>query len=79
MKKKNINRRTFLGTGFTAAAMVTSGKSFAYDDTNKSIPVKKNNEDPFNPVTYNAMPTRSLGKTGYKVGVLSLGARLPLR
>jgi predicted aldo/keto reductase-like oxidoreductase len=78
MKNKNINRRTFLGAGLTAAAMVTSGKSFASDETNKSIPVKKNNDDPFNPVTYTAMPTRSLGKTGYKVGVLSLGGQATL-
>ena len=78
MGKTNINRRTFLGTGLAAAASVTVGKSLVPDETYKQIPAKKNNEHPFNPVTYNAMPTRSLGKTGYKVGVLSLGGQATL-
>lgn len=74
---KNINRRTFLGKGVAAAAGVTVSASFI-PDRDKAIPQKKNNEDSFNPVTYNAMPTRSLGKTGYKVGVLSLGGQATL-
>jgi len=77
MRKNNINRRTFLGTGLAAAASVTVGSSMV-DDKFRQVPVKKNNEDPFNPVTYNAMPTRALGKTGYKVGVLSLGGQATL-
>ena len=75
---KNINRRTFLGNGVAAAAMVTVGKSFVPEGKDKLIPLKKNNEDPFNPVTYNSMPTRSFGKTGYKVGILSLGGQATL-
>jgi hypothetical protein len=75
---KNINRRTFLGNGVAAAAVVTVGKTFPTDRNDKMMPVKKNNEDPFNPLTYNAMPTRSLGKTGYKVGILSLGGQATL-
>jgi hypothetical protein len=78
MEKKNINRRTFLGTGLAAAATVTVGKSLVPDGAFKAIPVKKNDELPFNPVTYSAMPTRALGKTGYKVGVLSLGGQATL-
>jgi uncharacterized protein len=78
MGKTNINRRTFLGTGLAAAASVTVGKSLMPDESYKLIPVKTNNEHPFNPVTYNAMPTRSLGNTGYKVGVLSLGGQATL-
>ncbi len=69
MKKKKINRRKFLGTGLAAAATVTVGSSFAANEIDKPISIKKNNENPFNPVTYGAMPTRSFGKTGYKVGV----------
>ena len=72
---KNINRRTFLGNGVAAAAMVTVGKPFSPETDDKPVPAKANNADPFNPVTYNAMPTRSFGKTGYKVGILSLGAQ----
>lgn len=75
MNKKNINRRKFLGTSMAAAATVTVGKSFAASETYKPIPVKKNDENPFNPITYSAMPTRSFGKTGYKVGILSLGGQ----
>ena len=78
MEKKNINRRNFLGTGLAAAATVTVGNSFAANETYKPIPVKKNDENPFNPVTYSAMPTNSFGKTGYKVGVLSLGGQATL-
>jgi predicted aldo/keto reductase-like oxidoreductase len=75
MSKKNINRRNFLGTGIAAAASVAVGKSFAADETYRPVPVKKNDENPFNPVTYSAMPTRSFGKTGFKVGILSLGGQ----
>ena len=75
---KAINRRTFLGNGIAAAAVVTAGKSFNPEGENRLLPLKKNNEDPFNPVTYNAMPTRSFGKTGYKVGILSLGGQATL-
>lgn len=75
---KNINRRTFLENGVAAAAIVTVGKSLPSEGREMMAPLRKNNEDPFNPVTYNAMPTRSFGKTGYKVGVLSLGGQATL-
>ncbi len=78
MEKKTINRRNFLGAGLAAAASLTVGKSFASDGTAKPVPVKKNDENPFNERTYSAMPTRSFGKTGYKVGVLSLGGQATL-
>lgn len=78
MKKKNINRRKFLGTGLAAAATVTVGKSLASEKTYTQVPLKNNDKNPFNPVTYSAMPTRSFGKTGYKVGVLSLGGQATL-
>lgn len=74
---KKIDRRTFLGNGVAAAAVATVGNSLG-TDRDKSSPFKKDNADPFNPVTYNAMPTRSLGRTGYKVGVLSLGGQATL-
>jgi uncharacterized protein len=78
MRKKQINRRTFLGSGLAAAATMTVGTTFAADEAGKSFPVKKNDANPFNPVTYNAMPTHSLGKTGYKAGILSLGGQATL-
>lgn len=78
MGKGNINRRAFIGTGLAAAASVAAGKSLVPDVTGRPVPLNKNNDNPFNPVTFSAMPTRSLGKTGYKVGVLSLGGQATL-
>ncbi len=78
MEKNNINRRNFLGAGLAAAATLTVGKSFAMGSEVKPLPVKKNDENPFNERTYGAMPTRSFGKTGYKVGILSLGGQATL-
>jgi uncharacterized protein len=75
MGMNNINRRKFLGTGLAAAASVTIGSSLASGVRPERIILKSNNENPFNPRTYNAMPTRSFGKTGFKVGVLSLGGQ----
>lgn len=74
----SINRRKFLGTGLAAAATVTVGKSLASGKEFSRIPVKNSDEHPFNPVTYSAMPTHALGKTGYKVGILSLGGQATL-
>jgi uncharacterized protein len=78
MEKKNMNRRKFLASGLTAAASVTVGKSFASEAKSESSSIKKNDENPFNARTYNAMPTRAFGKTGYKVGILSLGGQATL-
>jgi len=75
MERRNINRRHFLGKGLTAAAMVTAGKSFASGKKLKEGTRKKKDENPFNKNTFTAMPTRSLGKTGFKVGILSLGGQ----
>ena len=78
MEGNNINRRKFLGTGLAAAATITVGKTLASGNELSHVPFKKNDKNPFNPVTYSAMPTRSLGKTSYKVGVLSLGGQATL-
>lgn len=71
---KNINRRKFLGTGLAVAASVSVGSAYTELKPEKVL-VKKKNENPFNKRTYNAMPTNSFGKTGFKVGVLSLGGQ----
>jgi uncharacterized protein len=75
MGNNNINRRKFIGTGLAAAASVSIGSAFASEAGAGLTPAKRKNENPFNPRTYNAMPTRSFGRTGYKVGILSLGAQ----
>jgi predicted aldo/keto reductase-like oxidoreductase len=78
--KEKMNRRNFLGTGLTAAASVAVGSSAvsANDSSSASTAFKGRDEHPHNPVTYQAMPTNSFGKTGYKVGILSLGGQATL-
>lgn len=76
--KNKINRRNFIGTGLTAAAAVTVGNALGSEKKTNRIPDNNNNRLPFNAVTYSAMPTHSFGKTGYKVGILSLGGQATL-
>ena len=78
MGMNNINRRKFIGSGLAAAASVTVGKAFGSEIATEPLPVKKTTENPFNQRTYNAMPTHSFGKTGFKVGILSLGGQATL-
>jgi aryl-alcohol dehydrogenase-like predicted oxidoreductase len=65
-------RREFLKTGGAVTAALLSPAAFAVTP-NKSLPAL-----PVNPRTMDAMPTRNLGKTGYKVGVFSLGGQAAL-
>lgn len=67
------SRRTFLKTtgAAAAAAMVTSKAGHA-----RVVHVLPSL--PSNPITAGAMPTRNLGKTGYKVGIFSLGGQAAL-
>jgi aryl-alcohol dehydrogenase-like predicted oxidoreductase len=65
-------RRDFLkASGALTAALLTPSALAA--DTPKSMPGL-----PSNPKTPTAMPTRNLGKTGYKVGIFSLGGQASL-
>lgn len=75
MEKKKMNRRNFLGGSLAAAAAVTVGSSFATEPVIKSVLIKKGDKNPFNERTYGSMPTNSFGKTGFKVGILSLGGQ----
>jgi len=64
-------RREFLKAGgAVAAALVAPGVVRA--DAKKMLAL------PENPRTQQAMPTRNLGKTGYKVGIFSLGGQAAL-
>ena len=71
MSKLKSNRRTFLKTGglMTAAAI----GSVALPEVARAQPAQ-----PSNSATTEAMPTRNLGKTGYKVGIFSLGGQAAL-
>lgn len=76
MENKNISRRNFLGTSMAAAAAaVPLTGAIASENKNSNIPINPDAGMPFNPRTFSAMPTHSLGKTGYKVGILSLGGQ----
>jgi aryl-alcohol dehydrogenase-like predicted oxidoreductase len=61
-------RREFLKAGGAVTAALLAPAALA--ETPKALPGL-----PSNPVTPTAMPTRNLGKTGYKVGIFSLGGQ----
>ena len=62
------NRREFLKASSAIAAGLVA--STALPDAASTLPAL-----PSNPATPHAMPTRNLGKTGYKVGIFSLGGQ----
>ncbi|HPT31796.1 MAG TPA: aldo/keto reductase [Prolixibacteraceae bacterium] len=72
-----MDRRNFIATGMTAAAATVTGQAAAVTNTDTKVPDNKGNL-PFNARTFQAMPTRAFGKTGYKTGILSLGGQATL-
>jgi aryl-alcohol dehydrogenase-like predicted oxidoreductase len=78
-KKRNIkdgfNRRKFLGSSLAATMALATGNSVFSQKMNKTQHKKKNDEHPYNERTHKAMPTQNLGKTGFQVGILSLGGQ----
>lgn len=75
-EKIHTGRRAFL-KGSTAAAAALAGSAL----TGAALPALADTGTrpmPNNPRTQDAMPTRNLGKTGYKVGVFSLGGQASL-
>jgi hypothetical protein len=67
------DRRSFLKAGGAiAAGLITNGIALAPPATASFPPL------PANINTLTAMPTRNLGKTGYKVGIFSLGGQAAL-
>ena len=65
-------RREFLKAGGAVTAALLAPTALRAD-TPKTMPPL-----PSNPVTPTAMPTRNLGRTGYKVGIFSLGGQASL-
>ncbi len=61
------DRRNFLKSGGAVAAGLLVPGSAGGEQKPYTLP--------FNPKTHDAMPTRNLGKTGYKVGIFSLGGQ----
>jgi uncharacterized protein len=75
MKKQftKSGRRNFLKVGGAVAAGLLTKGSVLAETPNGALPPL-----PANPRTMVAMPTRNLGKTGYKVGIFSLGGQASL-
>ncbi len=69
---RNHGRREFLKAGGAVTAALLAPTALTAEAT-KTLPGL-----PSNPVTPAAMPTRNLGKTGYKVGLFSLGGQASL-
>ncbi len=69
MTARKQGRRDFLKAGGAVTAALLAPSALA--DARKTLPSL-----PANPVT--TMPTRNLGKTGYKVGIFSLGGQASL-
>jgi hypothetical protein len=67
-KDASFDRRDFLKIGGTAAAGIVAGAAV-------TTPAGALPPMPDNPETVKAMPTRNLGKIGYKVGIFSLGGQ----
>jgi aryl-alcohol dehydrogenase-like predicted oxidoreductase len=74
---KKINRRKFIGASMagTLGIAMAGRAAAAPGTTSSSLPAAPDEGQPFNPRTYAAMPTNAFGKTGYKVGILSLGGQ----
>jgi aryl-alcohol dehydrogenase-like predicted oxidoreductase len=74
-----VNRRVFLagGLGSAAAVSVAAAAASAGQAQAQAQPARGGAKHPlpYNPRTHKAMPTNNLGKTGYKVGILSLGGQ----
>jgi aryl-alcohol dehydrogenase-like predicted oxidoreductase len=69
----SADRRNFLKTGGAVAAGLLAGGALPGRASSVKLPAL-----PVNVRTQSAMPTRNLGKTGYKVGIFSLGGQAAL-
>lgn len=78
MENSVLNRRKFIGTGLATAAGITTTGAFGNKSAENSKANKSKTQNPFNHRTYDSMPTHSFGKTGFKVGILSLGGQATL-
>ncbi len=72
---KKLNRRKFLGTSAAGAVGLGLTTGIAKGADASAIPNPPGKDLPFNNRTFAAMPTNAFGKTGYKVGILSLGGQ----
>jgi len=75
---KTWSRRDFLGTTFAASMAIAASRATtasAQEPTGAASSKGNQRPLPFNPRTAAAMPMRNLGKTGFRVGLFSLGCQ----
>lgn len=70
---RGLRRRDLLKLGAAAAAGLAAGRATAAEG-----PAAAPRQGPWNPATAGAMPTRNLGRTGFQVGLFSLGGQAAL-
>jgi hypothetical protein len=68
-----VSRRSFVGAGVAATVGAAAGAAVATSASASSHESKPG--QPYNPRTKDAMPTRNLGRTGFQVGIFSLGGQ----
>ncbi len=79
LEPNRVNRRNFLGAGLAGGLALAAAAGNAAPQKKLATKTKKTVKDfPYNPRTHKAMPTRNLGKTGYQVGIFSLGGQATL-
>ncbi|MHB8798078.1 MAG: aldo/keto reductase [Thermoanaerobaculia bacterium] len=76
-KTGGVERRALLTLGAAAAAGLVAGRLSAEPATTSApkLAAPGPSGHPWNPKTADAMPTRNLGKTGFRVGIFSLGGQ----
>jgi uncharacterized protein len=73
---QGMDRRGLLRLGAVAAAGLLADKLSAAEPQAKPAPPRPTPKlGPWNPATAGAMPTRNLGRTGFQVGIFSLGGQ----
>lgn len=71
-KRQASSRREFVRNTVAGAVALSVG---AQVTPAPAAPQVAGQTPPFNPRTFGAMPTRNLGRTGYRVGIFSLGGQ----
>jgi hypothetical protein len=75
-KTSALSRRSFVSSGVAATLGAAAGAAVASGAQETAAAKPKG--APYNPRTKDAMPTRNLGRTGYQVGIFSLGGQAKL-
>ncbi|MHC4119331.1 MAG: aldo/keto reductase [Planctomycetota bacterium] len=73
--QNRLDRRAFIGTGVAAALVATKRTASAHSESGSIGKDSRGRPLPYNPRTFEAMPTRNLGRTGHRVGIFSLGGQ----